>query len=352
MHATSIIIVESTVAVRDATSAAARNLFPDSTVREVSSVAAAIAQPAHDGTELLIVTKPDTATLAAASAAVASSGAPRWGVVALGATGDPAGIAANVSLEAGRPVGLDAALKIAARIHALELENFRLRGDLATMGRRISHDLRAPLGGIYSACDAINEITPGNPTDPRIFTESITTSVDELVQLIDRVSFILKVSAEPQVKETALMGEIVIASLQRLEKLAHKSETSITQPANWPVVMANPTALELIWSNFIRNAIQHGGQRGEISLGWSENADEFLFWVDDRGPGVREDRVNRLFQPFNLLHRLNSTRGLGLSLTQRLAQLEGGRAGYEPRKGGGSRFYFTLPKGDTLPEAG
>jgi signal transduction histidine kinase len=64
---------------------------------------------------------------------------------------------------------------------------------------------------------------------------------------------------------------------------------------------------------------------------------------------VREDRVNRLFQPFNLLHRLNATRGLGLSLIQRLVQLEGGRAGYEPRKGGGARFYFTLPKGDATP---
>jgi signal transduction histidine kinase len=51
-----------------------------------------------------------------------------------------------------------------------------------------------------------------------------------------------------------------------------------------------------------------------------------------------------LFTPFHRLAEAGSMRGFGLSVVQRLTELLGGKYGYEPREGGGARFYFTLPK--------
>jgi signal transduction histidine kinase len=71
---------------------------------------------------------------------------------------------------------------------------------------------------------------------------------------------------------------------------------------------------------------------------------EYRFWVRDDGPGIAEEKRPLLFQPFHRLHQRSSAHGLGLSIAQRLVDLQGGRCGYDPAPGGGSTFYFTLPR--------
>ncbi|MDB6168816.1 MAG: hypothetical protein JWM88_1680 [Verrucomicrobia bacterium] len=345
MNATSILLAPMPPSARSAIVGGAKTQAPQAALADVPDVETALRRPASEGPEVLFLFEPGAAALAAAQAAADSSGAHRWAVIVVGAAG---AATASVLLppEDWDPARAGRAIRTALRIHEADRDNSRLRGDLSTLGRRISHDLRAPLSGIYSACDAINEMS-GSTGDVRVFTQTITSSADELVELIERVSFLLKTSAEPAQKEPALVGEIVFGTLQRLEKIILKTGAVVSQPTQWPVVSALPAALEIIWTDLLRNALQHGGPKPRVELGWSETPVEFRFWVDDHGPGVPADRTGRLFQRFNLLHRLNATRGLGLSVVQRLAELQGGHTGYEPRAGGGARFYFTLPNAGT-----
>jgi signal transduction histidine kinase len=99
--------------------------------------------------------------------------------------------------------------------------------------------------------------------------------------------------------------------------------------------------LEIIWGNFLANALQHGKDR--IELGWQEENGEFLFWVYDNGNGVASEKCAALFQPFDALHEPGAAGGLGLAIVQRLVKLQGGNCGYEHLFTGGSRFFFTLP---------
>jgi K+-sensing histidine kinase KdpD len=223
----------------------------------------------------------------------------------------------------------------------LERENARLRGDLLTIGTRISHDLRTPLGSILSTGELLREIFHEKDPSAAALTDSIFSSVDELIRLIKCVSLVAKASAGSIPKERVPMGEIVTGMLQRLESRTLKKGAKVTAPDSWPEVEGVPAWLEFVWWNFLANALQHGGLK--IQLGRIQEKGEHRFWVSDNGAGVPASTQTRLFQTFDSLHEPGSTRGLGLSLVQRLMELQGGSCGYKANPEGGAFFYFTLP---------
>lgn len=227
-------------------------------------------------------------------------------------------------------------------------ENARLRGDLLTVAKRISHDLRAPLGGIVSTGEILREIIAEKEPSSAALANPLFNSVDELSRLIKSVSIVTKASAKPRAKEKVRMGEIVSGVLQQLESRALKRHATIVDPGSWPEVEGVDSWLEVIWWNFLANALQHAGKSPRIEFGWRESRDcgteQFQFWISDNGPGVSADRSNKLFQPFDSLHEPDSMQGLGLSVVQRLVELQGGDCGYEANPKGGAWFFFTLPK--------
>ena len=96
-------------------------------------------------------------------------------------------------------------------------ENARLRGDLLTIGTRISHDLRTPLGGIASTGEVLREILEEKEPSMAPLINSLFISTDDLSRLIKSVSVVAKASAKPRAKEKIQMGGIVSGVLQQLE---------------------------------------------------------------------------------------------------------------------------------------
>jgi signal transduction histidine kinase len=227
------------------------------------------------------------------------------------------------------------------RLDQLLRENARLRGDLLTVARRVSHDLRTPLGGIIITSEMLREILSENGVAPESIMVPIFDSAEDMTRLIERVSLVLKASAIPLVRDRVKMDVVVFRALQRLEGKILKVNTTVSEPALWPEVTGVFSWLEVIWWNLLSNALQYGGDR--VELGWQEEKMEFRFWVCDNGHGVPKEKCEKLFQPFESLHEPGASPGLGLSIAQRLVELQGGRCGYETRLEGGSYFYFTLP---------
>jgi signal transduction histidine kinase len=222
-------------------------------------------------------------------------------------------------------------------------ENARLRGDLLTVAVRVSHDLRTPLGGIVNTGELLQEILIEKEPAAAALTDSLFTSVDEMNKLIGQIRVITKASADPKPKERVNMAEIVSAVLQRLESRILKKQATVTEPDSWPEVNGVSDWLEFIWWNFLANAIQHAGEKPQIELKWHQEKSGFSFQVCDNGVGVPAEVRARLFQPFDSLHKPEGSWGLGLSVVQRLVDLQGGDCGYEPNPKGGACFYFTLP---------
>jgi signal transduction histidine kinase len=220
-------------------------------------------------------------------------------------------------------------------------ENARLRGDLLTVATRVSHDLRTPLGGIVTAAEVLREIL-AEQEKPAALTQNVFNSVDDMTRLIKQISFVLRATANPIPKEPVHMNRTVAAALQRLESRIQKKQATIIEPGSWPQVSGVAPWLEEVWWNFLANALQHTGERPRVELAWREENGQYRFEISDDGGGVAEAARAGLFQPFDSLHKVGGTRGLGLSIVQRLIELQGGECGYEPRPGG-SCFFFSLP---------
>ena len=217
----------------------------------------------------------------------------------------------------------------------LREENARLRGDLRAIATRISHDLRTPLGGIIHTGELLKEILAEEKSEALPVTGSLFTSVDDLTKLIGQLRIITKAAADPKQKEHVNMGLIVDGALARLEKRTREKQATITSPDTWPEVNGVPDWLEFIWMNLLTNALQHAGEKPQIKLGWRKEAGGFHFQVCDNGGGVSPATAAKLFQPFDTLDQPGSTRGLGLSISQRLAAMQGGSCGHTPTKGRG-----------------
>jgi signal transduction histidine kinase len=237
----------------------------------------------------------------------------------------------------------DSAAEIAALAREFARETERLRGDLRTMARRLSHDLRTPLNSVAMAGEALQKSAPGSKPSQSSIVETLQGAVTEAARLLERMSFVLKATADPLPRRPVAMGEVVWAALQRVEKRAAGQGAAIVQPETWPEVEGVASWLEVVWENLIGNSLVHGGRPPRIELGWTRLAGECQFWVRDHGPGIPAGKRERLFTPFELLHELSAPRGLGLPIALRLVELQDGQCAYKPAEGGGACFLFTLP---------
>ena len=322
--------------------AAARRAFPEAKRLALADVPEAqSASPAGETAMLLI--EPSATALKEARASLDAAGLPRWPVLALAATAQEAEEDVLLADEWEIPQ-IARALEAAVEKHALRRELARLKGDLLTVARRVNHDLRSSLNGVMTASEVIKEIFSAEKPEDVELIQPVADSAAEIARLIDQVSFVTKATAAPAAPQKLAMDELVWKGLSRVEARIHEKDAQVTHAENWPVVSGVASWIETIWTNLISNALEHGGPKPRVNLGWHDQDDERRFWVDDDGPGVAPEKRSALFTPFHRLAEAGAARGFGLSVTQRLVELSGGRTGYEPRAQGGSRFYFTLPK--------
>lgn len=342
MNVTDCLLVGLDARTREIAEAAARLAFPQAVSTAVDSVAVALQRTIAAGEEVLVLANPDAVSLAKAAEATDATGLRRWAFVVFGAAPPIPGVEV-VSLEEFSEPLVARVFRSAVAQHQLVRMNQRAQGDLRTVAHRISHDLRTPLGGITSACEVVRESLADHAPADALLVAPIFNSTDEISRLVDRVSYVLQASVKPVEKAKVPMMEPVWAARQRLERVIVKRNATVSQPDSWPEVSGVGRMLETTWWNLLSNALQHAGEAPQIKLGWSEEPPNHKFWVRDNGPGVSAVMQAKLFQPFNTLFETNASRGLGLSITQRLVGLQGGHCGYRPLEGGGSEFFFTLP---------
>jgi signal transduction histidine kinase len=225
----------------------------------------------------------------------------------------------------------------------IDRENARLRGDLLTLATRVSHDLRTPLGAIVSTAEAVKEVLAAHDPSALPLADSLLTSAQEMTQLIRQMSFIARASASPLPKISVHMADAVFPALQRLESRMLQRRASVVEPPSWPVVPGVLAWLEVVWWHLLQNALKHGGQNCRIELGWDKLDDGLRFWILDNGPGVPVALQKNLFPAFHSLHERQDVGGFGLSIVQRLVELQAGSCGHEQPVAGGARFFFTLP---------
>jgi K+-sensing histidine kinase KdpD len=114
-----------------------------------------------------------------------------------------------------------------------------------------------------------------------------------------------------------------------------------------PEVLADSRRLGQVLINLILNASKFGAPNTPIDVTISTRNDAVRVAVADRGPGVSMDQADNLFQPYyRALATATSGKdgvGLGLSIVKSVVEAHGGDVGVANRRGGGARFWFSIP---------
>jgi signal transduction histidine kinase len=134
----------------------------------------------------------------------------------------------------------------------------------------------------------------------------------------------------------AVVGPLLTQRGQRLRiKVAHGT----------PEILADSRRLGQVLVNLILNASKFGTANMTIDRSVTVRDGEVCVVVADRGPGVSLEQSERLFEPY---YRAPSGLskdgvGLGLSIVKSIVEAHGGQVGVESRRGGGARFWFSVP---------
>src|SRR5688572_11321781 len=107
-------------------------------------------------------------------------------------------------------------------------------------------------------------------------------------------------------------------------------------------VFGEATRLFRVLSNLVENGLRYSPTGGSVLLGARQDDGGVLVTIADQGPGVPLGLLPRLFEKFARGGERAST-GLGLYFCRITLEQWGGSIGYEPRRGGGARFWIRLP---------
>jgi signal transduction histidine kinase len=114
-----------------------------------------------------------------------------------------------------------------------------------------------------------------------------------------------------------------------------------------PEVLADSRRLGQVLINLILNASKFGDPNSSIDVTVTARDGAVRVSVADRGPGVSSAQSQRLFEPYYRAPATSASGkdgvGLGLSIVKSIVEAHGGRVGVESRRGGGARFWFSLP---------
>jgi signal transduction histidine kinase/DNA-binding response OmpR family regulator/HAMP domain-containing protein len=218
----------------------------------------------------------------------------------------------------------------------------------------MSHELRTPLNAIIGFAELMHDgvVAPDSPEHSE-FLGDILTSGRHLLQLINDVLDLSKVEAgklefRPERTDLATLINEVLAILRTTSASKRIAIESSVEDEVAEVVI-DPARLKQVLYNYLSNALKFTPEGGRVSIrALAESADQFRLEVSDSGIGIAEDDIGRLFVEFQQARGDGQPRqsgtGLGLALTRRLVEAQGGRVGVESELGKGSLFFAVLPR--------
>jgi signal transduction histidine kinase len=223
----------------------------------------------------------------------------------------------------------------------------RRADELDQFAGRVAHDILSPLAALKLTLDVLRGRSDLDPRSRRIAGEGATT-IDRVKEICDGLLDFARAGAAPVAGAQSEVRQVLDDVLQELAPVAASAGVELHGEAPDDLrVACGPAILTVIWSNLLNNAIKYvgdGPQRRVRARARSSGA--FVHCdVEDTGPGIPAHYRSLVFEPYLRAPGLKQAGiGLGLATVKRLTEVYGGRVGVNDALGGGSQFWFELPR--------
>ncbi len=255
--------------------------------------------------------------------------------------------------------------------------------ELKAYSYTVAHDLKTPLSAIIGFSKLLSYQFDSISAEQREYLLNRIVQVGQkMTNIIDELLLLAHVRDVQEIERTKLdMRELIHNVLARLEHEIEHYRATITfsEKARWIPVIGYAPWVEEVWVNYLTNAMKYGGNHPKVIIGCCEieqeedfpppplhhpdfGTNEFYafssstdlipansfvrYWVRDFGKGLSIKEQQKLFTPFERLHRISKGNGLGLAITERIIKKLGGQVGVYSRVKKGSIFWFELPRAD------
>ncbi|RZI82766.1 MAG: response regulator [Rubrivivax sp.] len=283
-------------------------------------------------------------------------------LLAIGGVVLAAALGALLLVITGHTRRIEAAMSVARREKAAAEAANRAKSEFLS---RMSHELRTPLNAVLGFAQVmdLDRQLPLPPAQAQRL-QQIQQAGWHLLDMIDDVLDLSRIDTGTLKLSTEIVPitETAMGAIDMVRDLARQQDVQLLDPdpapAGWGV-RADPTRLRQILINLLGNAIKYNRPKGTVKVSMMQTAlpgeSEFIrLSVEDTGLGMSPAQLAQLFQPFNRLGRERMDpdgAGIGLVISQHLAQLMGGQLEATSEENVGSVFTLTLPAAKLAPPA-
>ncbi len=219
--------------------------------------------------------------------------------------------------------------------------------------QNLSHELKTPIFAIQGYVDALLTGILAEDQQSKKFLNSAAGNVQRLTSLVQDLDEITRLESgkQPLMLKPFIIQDLVKSVYQSLEINAREKEITlaIKKGCESPLqVFADEEKIRQVFSNLIYNAIKYSGQDGLVEASFYVIDKELvLIEISDKGYGIAEEHLNRIFERF---YRTDAARsrniggsGLGLSICKHIIEAHGQSIHVRSKLNVGSSFGFTLP---------
>ena len=213
---------------------------------------------------------------------------------------------------------------------------------------QVVHDLKNPLTVVTLESAALqHQLNDGSHEDMVRALGRVLRNLDYLDRMIEDLLDACTFDAERfdlRRKPTELRALVESATLRMIGP--RDADRLVIETPERVVVRVDPLRIERVIANLVHNALRYAPPPARVVVRLDVSTTQVKISVADSGPGIAEEDLERIFEPYHRAEeaRLSEGHGLGLYASRRIVAAHGGRIGVVSKRGVGSRFYVELPR--------
>ncbi len=219
------------------------------------------------------------------------------------------------------------------------------QADNTRMMRIVAHDLRNPIGGMYSIASMMFD-EPDRSEEDRVMLDLMKTSGQHSLELVDNL-LQLQFSSDELKKEPIDIAEMLQYCVSLLQSKADAKKQLLSLETVPATLSASREKLWRVISNLIANAIKFSPNEAQIKVKMVKSAEGIRILVKDEGIGIPVELSEKIFDLFTEAKRPGTAGeqpfGMGLAISKQIVEAHDGKIWFENNQPHGTTFFVDLP---------